>query len=137
MKKRKSYRDLIQISDFYDRFEYLNLEGSVGEATFGFERYLNQTFYRSDEWKNCRNDIIIRDNGMDLGLDGYPISGRILVHHIEPIFPEDIRNRSSKLLDHDNLVCVSLNTHEAIHYGDRSLLPEIFVERTPGDTTLW
>ncbi len=132
----KSYRELVRLDDFYDRFEYLKLGGIVGSETFGFERYLNQTFYFSKEWKRARREAIIRDNGCDIGVLDYPIGGRVYVHHINPVTPEDIYDKSDKLLDLDNLICVSHITHEAIHYGDQSLLPRL-TERKPGDTILW
>lgn len=137
----KSYEELIKIPTMQGRFDYLKLGGRVGEETFGFERYLNQTFYRSSRWKEARNRIIIRDEGFDMGLEGYPINGPIFVHHIQPILPEVMGSDSETfariLTDPSNLICVSRMTHQAIHYGDSSLLPKDYIERKPNDTTLW
>ena len=137
----KSYEELIKIPTLEGRFEYLKLNGHVGQETFGFERYLNQTFYRSQKWKEARNQILIRDEGFDMGLEGYPINGPIYVHHIQPILPEimgaDSITFARVLTDPSNLICVSRETHLAIHYGDSSLLPKDYKERRPGDTTLW
>ena len=133
-----SYSDLITLPTFTERSRYLKQSGIVGEETFGSHRYLNQAYYTSQEWKSVRNHVIIRDNGCDLGVEGYEIADRIYVHHINPITEEDILDRSPALFDTENLICVSFNTHQAIHYGDESLLPIIsFNERTPGDTKLW
>lgn len=132
----KTYRGLLEFDSLYDRFEYLRLDGRVGSETFGFDRYLNQAFYFSKEWRRARREAIVRDDGLDLGVEGYPIGGRVYVHHINPVTPEDLLEGSSKLVDLNNLICVSQITHEAIHYGDQSLLPKL-VEREPGDTTLW
>ena len=133
----RCYSELIELPTFLERFEYLKLGGKVGEETFGFDRYLNQTLYRSPEWKRFRRDMIIRDNGLDLACDGYEIVGKILVHHIEPITMEDIVRRHPKIFDPENVVCVSLNTHNAIHYGDESLLMTGPVIRTKYDTCPW
>lgn len=138
MKMIKTYSHLITLSSFRDRFEYLAIGGKVGAITFGSRRYLNQVLYTSDEWRKTRNDVIVRDNGCDLGLDGYDITERIYIHHLNPITIEDIEKRRSIIFDLDNLVCVSRKTHEAIHYGDPKLLAiPIFSERSPGDTRLW
>lgn len=137
----KSYAELKTLPTLEERFNYLKLHGTVGEETFGFERYLNQTFYRSREWKQARNRIIIRDEGCDMGLEDYPINGPIFIHHINPIMPEIMGTDSETLIriltDPNNLICVSRQTHQAIHYGDSSLLPKDYKERRPGDTTLW
>lgn len=133
-----SYSELITLPTFTERYRYLRKSGIVGEETFGSHRYLNQTLYRSPEWRRVRNDVIIRDNGCDLGMEGYEIRDRVYIHHINPITADDILNRSPVIFDMDNLICVSFNTHQAIHYGDESLLPIIsFTERMPGDTKLW
>lgn len=135
----RSYTELEHIHDFMERFEYLKLGGVVGIATFGFDRYLNQKFYTSEEWKRFRRDIIIRDNGCDLGIDDglHEIKTRIIIHHINPITPDDIAKRNLDImLNPDNVICVSNRTHEAIHYSDESLI-KIFEERKPGDTRLW
>lgn len=134
----KTYTELVTLSSFLERYRYLRIGGAVGAETFGFERYLNQTLYRSAEWKRVRDLVILRDNGCDLGLNGHEIGGRILVHHLNPITAEDIRFRRRCVLDLDNLICVSHETHNAIHYGDeRLLLPSIFIERTKNDTCPW
>lgn len=133
----RTYSELIKIPTFLERFKYLKLNGSVGIDTFGFDRYLNQTFYRSYEWKRLRNDIIVRDMGCDLGLEGYDIFDKILVHHMNPIGPDDIIHRSDYLLDPEFLICTSKLTHDAIHYGDEQILYQDPVIRTPGDTCPW
>ena len=133
----RSYEGLIKITTFEERFEYLKLSGRIGETTFGSDRFLNQVFYNSPEWKRFRKAVIIRDNGCDLGVDGYEIYDRVIIHHINPITPEDIEERSSALMDMDNVICVSFNTHEAIHYGDASLLPKAPIERYPNDMCPW
>ena len=133
----RTYSELIRIPTFFERFEYLKLGGAVGVETFGYDRYLNQTLYRSYEWKRFRRDIIIRDNGCDLAVDDREIGGKILVHHIDPLLPKDITNRSSKIFDPENVICVSLDTHNAIHYGDAELLMGDPVIRTPNDTCPW
>ena len=133
----RSYYALIQIPNYLDRFNYLKLRGSVGKETFGFDRYLNQALYRSPEWKRFRRDMILRDNGCDLACEGYEIGGKRLLHHINPITIEDIMSRSSSIFDPNNVICVSMNTHNAIHYGDESLLVVGPIERTPYDTCPW
>ena len=133
----RTYSELIKIQTFLERFKYLKLNGSVGVDTFGFDRYLNQTFYRSYEWKRLRNDVIVRDMGCDLGLEGYDIFDKILVHHMNPIGPDDIIHRSDYLLDPEFLICTSKLTHDAIHYGDEQILYQDPVIRTPGDTCPW
>ena len=133
----RTYSELIKIPTFLERFKYLKLNGSVGVDTFGFDRYLNQTFYRSYEWKRLRNDVIVRDIGCDLGLEGYDIFDKILVHHMNPIGPDDIIHRSDYLLDPEFLICTSKLTHDAIHYGDEQILYQDPVIRTPGDTCPW
>lgn len=135
---KKRYSELILLPTFKERFEYLKLDGKVGEDTFGWDRYLNQTFYRSAQWRHIRDQVIVRDNGCDMGLEGYPIHGKILIHHINPITADDISHSDEEvLIDLDNLVCVSLATHNAIHYGDESLIPQDPVVRKPGDTCPW
>lgn len=133
----RTYSELIKIPTFKDRFEYLRLDGKVGEETFGFDRYLNQIFYKSPEWKAVRDFVIIRDQGCDLAMEGHEIFGRILVHHMNPIRIEDIVNRSKYLLDPEYLICTIKNTHDAIHYGDGSLLITGPIERTKNDTCPW
>ena len=133
----RTYSELITIPTFEERFEYLQLKGSVGKDTFGYDRYLNQVLYRSPEWKRLRNQIIIRDDGCDLACDGYDIYGKVLIHHLNPITVEDVLTRSRKVFDPDNLVCVSHSTHNAIHYGDVDLLVTGPIIRTKNDTCPW
>ena len=133
----RTYSELITIPTFEERFEYLQLKGSVGKDTFGYDRYLNQVLYRSHEWKRLRNKIIIRDDGCDLACDGYDVYGKVLIHHLNPITVEDVLARSRKVFDPDNLVCVSHNTHNAIHYGDVDLLVTGPIIRTKNDTCPW
>ena len=133
----RTYSELITIPTFEERFEYLQLKGSVGKDTFGYDRYLNQVLYRSPEWKRLRNQIIIRDDGCDLACDGYDIHSKVLIHHLNPITVEDVLARSRKVFDPDNLVCVSHNTHNAIHYGDVDLLITGPIIRTKNDTCPW
>ena len=135
----KCYNDLLGMDTFEERLEYLMLKGSVGKETFGFDRYLNQKFYASAEWKRFRRDMILRDNGCDLGVDDgwHDIHGRILLHHINPIIPKDFRENNLRvLMDPNNVICVSHRTHEAIHYGFKPDIYEI-VERKPNDTIPW
>ena len=133
----KTYSELSIFDSFEDRFQYLRLDGIVGEETFGFDRYLNQILYQSKEWKRCRRDIIIRDNGCDLGCEGFEVHGRILIHHINPITVDDIVNRNPKVFDQENLILTSHNTHQAIHYGNEDLLIRAPVERSKNDTCPW
>lgn len=133
----KTYSELITIPTFEERFQYLQLKGSVGKDTFGYDRYLNQVLYSSPEWKRLRNQIIIRDGACDLACEGYDIHGRILIHHLNPITVDDVLARSRKVFDPDNLVCVTHNTHNAIHYGDANLLVTGPIIRTKNDTCPW
>ena len=133
----KSYSELMLLKTFEERYEYLRLDGIIGEYTFGSHRYLNQKFYNTPEWRKFRNEIIVRDNGCDMGLAGYDIYGRIHVHHINPITIDEVVNNTPSLFDPENVVCVSLGTHNAIHYGDESLLFVELVERKPNDTRPW
>lgn len=138
MKFIRTYSELIQIPTFKERFRYLKLSGSIGEATFGYDRYLNQNFYRSNEWKTVRNNIIVRDMGCDMALEGYEIGGKIFIHHINPINVDDIVNVTEHLMNPEFLVCVSQETHNAIHFGDESILrSKVLVERRPNDTCPW
>lgn len=137
MRRNRCYSDLRRITSFEDRFEYLNLQGVVGESTFGFDRWLNQQFYRSRDWRRIRNHVIMRDLGCDLGVPGYEIHTGLLVHHMNPISADDVRHGEEALLDAEYLVLTSLGTHNAIHYGDRELLPRGLTKREPGDTNLW
>lgn len=133
----KRYSELIQLETFEERFQYLKIGGTVGQATFGYERYLNQLLYNSDEWKRIRREVIIRDNGCDLGCDGYTLHGKILVHHMNPITIDDIKERNPRVFDLENLICTSHNTHNAIHYGDEHLLIKAPIERTKNDMCPW
>jgi hypothetical protein len=135
----KTYSELMQLPTFEERFNYLKMNGVVSEPTFGWERYLNQRLYNGDpKWFSIRNDVIIRENGCDLGIPDRQIYGRIIVHHINPISPEQLRNRDPIIFDMNNLISVSHATHNAIHYGDIALLENrLVVERKPNDTKLW
>lgn len=135
--KIKTYSELIQLPTFEERFEYLKLDGVVGEDTFGFDRYLNQVFYRSKRWQRIRDEVIIRDNGCDLGVLGYEIYDRILIHHMNPLSVEDIENESEFLLNPEYLISTTHNTHNAIHYGNKDLLFGAPIERAPFDTCPW
>lgn len=138
MKMRKSYSELIRIPSYEERYEYLKLGGSVGELTFNGHRYLNQKFYSSDpEWQRIKRQVIIRDNGCDMAHEDYIIGGRVIIHHLNPITIEDLISRDPSIFDLENLVCVSQNTHNAIHYGDISLLALPPVERMAFDTCPW
>lgn len=133
----KSYRNLILLPTILDRFEYLRVKANVGDSTFGFDRFINQDFYQSREWRQVRMKVIARDEGCDLGVPEYPIGGKVIIHHINPITAEDIENASDLLFDMDNLICVSESTHNAIHFGDETLLPAEPIIRMPGDTCPW
>lgn len=133
----RCYTDLIQLPTFKERYEYLRLGGIVGRDTFGFDRYLNQKFYRSPEWKQIRRDVIIRDEGRDLAMEGYELQDNIFVHHMNPMVPDDLINVPDWILNPEYLVCVSKKTHDAIHFGDASILPQLPIERTPNDTCPW
>jgi hypothetical protein len=133
----KTYSELIRIPTFEERYHYLRLNGAVGEQTFGFDRYLNQVFYRTREWLSTRDRVITRDNGCDLGIEGREIYGEILVHHLNPITLKDIETRSPILFDPENLICTTLKTHNAIHYGDEDLLLILPPERKKNDTCPW
>jgi hypothetical protein len=133
----RTYRELIHINDFFKRFEYLKLDNQVGSITFDNNRWVNQQFYKSYEWKKLRSEIIIRDNGCDLAFDDRPINGDILIHHINPLTLDDFITCSDCLMDPDNLICVSLRTHNAIHYGSSDLLDKDPIIRKLNDTKLW
>lgn len=137
MAMTRTYSELIRLGTFQERYEYLKLDGTIAEITFGSRRYLNQIFYQTPEWRTARRKAIARDLGNDLGCEGWPIHGRIYVHHMNPITVEDILSRSDMLFDPENLISCSDMTHRAITYGDRNLLPKGFSERRPGDTRLW
>ena len=133
----KTYSELILLPTFEERFKYLQLNGRVGDDTFGFDRYINQNFYKSAEWKRIRDQIIIRDNGCDLALEGYEIYGRILIHHMNPITVKDVELSTEYLMNPEYLICVTHNTHNAIHYGDEKLLMKDPVVRIKNDTCPW
>ena len=133
----KTYSELITLPTFLDRYHYLKLNGQVGKDTFGFDRYLNQIFYQSKEWRSTRDYVIARDNGCDLGIAGHEIYGKILIHHINPITADDILKRRDFLLNPEYLICTIKNTHDAIHYSDESLLITDPVERSKNDTCPW
>lgn len=137
MTKIRCYSDLRRIDDYKARFEYLQLHSQVGLATFGFERYLNQRFYTSAQWKHTRNQVIARDYGRDLGIEGREIFDRVIIHHMNPMSVDQVTDADERILDPEYLVCVTHQTHNAIHYGDASLLAKPFVARRPGDTKLW
>lgn len=133
----RSYTDLSKIDSYKERYRYLKLSGEVGKETFGWDRYLNQKFYSSAEWKKVRDMVIIRDDGCDMGLKDYPIKGKVMIHHMNPITEKDIYLKKDYILDPEYLVCVSYDTHNAIHYGDESLLASDPVMRKPNDTCPW
>lgn len=135
--KTRCYSDLRHLTTFDDRFDYLELRGVVGERTFGFDRWINQKFYTSSEWRWVRQQVILRDEGCDLGILGYEIESQLLIHHMNPVSAEDIKAHAEWILDPEYLITCTKATHNAIHYGDRSLLPRPPVERRPGDTRLW
>lgn len=137
MTRIRTYTELRRLTTFEERFDYLMLGGNVGRETFGFDRYLNQAFYRSTEWKSARNAIIVRDAGCDLGITGYEIHDRLYIHHINPIVADEIIEGDPSLLDPEYLITTTHATHNAIHYGDKNSLPRPLVERKPGDTKLW
>lgn len=138
MKKIKCYSELKNFKTYDERFKYLQIGGRIGIESFGYDRYLNQAFYRCPDWKDIRNQVIIRDNGCDLGLDGYPISGRVIIHHMNVITIDDVLNYNSDIFNPEYLICVSHQTHNAIHYGDETY-PDKFkvIERRPNDTIPW
>lgn len=133
----RTYRELRQFNTFEERYRYLSIGGVVGRSTFGFDRWINQQFYTSRDWRRTRQDVIARDLGCDLGIEGYEIYSDILVHHINPITAEDITRGVRSLLNPDQLITTTKRTHNAIHYGAEDLPPREFVERRAGDTKLW
>jgi len=133
----KTHRELLRFKTFEERYNYLRLSSSIGQPTFGYDRYLNQMLYGSQKWKRTRDNIIIRDDGCDLGDGDYRIHGRIIVHHMNPITIEDVEEDRDVVYDPDSLICTTHNTHNAIHYGDASLLPQLPNERRPNDTCPW
>jgi hypothetical protein len=137
MTKVRSYSELRRLNTFEERFEYLKLNGAVGQSTFGFDRYINQQFYTSYEWKRARRTVILRDNGCDLGILGYEINRSLLIHHINPMNPEDIIHGEEWIFDPEFLITTTPNTHNAIHFGNETLLPKVVIARLPNDTKLW
>ena len=133
----RTFSKLQSFSTFEARYKYLKLSGSVGRDVFGEDRYLNQLFYRSKDWRKIRDHVIVRDRGLDLGCDGYEIPGKILVHHMNPMTIDDVLHSSQEILDPEFLISTSSKTHLAIHYGDKKFLPRLSFERKPGDTKLW
>ena len=133
----RTYSELSMLTSFKDRFRYLKLDGAVGEATFGFDRYLNQLFYRSQQWRKIRDEVIVRDCGCDLGIEGYEIYKYAMIHHMNPITAKDIQDESDYLLNPEYLITTTQRTHNAIHYGDEDLLLTMPVERTKNDTCPW
>lgn len=133
----RTYKELSRLKTFEERFEYLKLNGTIGSDTFGFDRYLNQKFYGSKEWRTIRNEVIVRDNGCDLGIPGREIYNKIIIHHMNPICIDDIVSASRFLLNPEFMICVSHETHNAIHYGDANLLAKEPIERTLNDTCPW
>lgn len=133
----RSYSELVKLPRFIDRYRYLKLNGTIGDKTFGYDRYLNQILYQSSEWRRFRRNIVIRDNGCDLATPGYEIQGKILIHHINPIALRDIEQRDPKVFDSENVISTSLLTHNAIHYGDERILITEPIERRPNDTCPW
>lgn len=137
MTRVRRYSELSQLETFEERYEYLKLDGVVGASTFGFDRWVNQQFYRSWEWRRVRDEVIVRDNGCDLGIEGYELYSNLLIHHMNPVTIDDIRDGAQWILDPNFLITTSKRTHNAIHYGDATLLPKDPVIRRSGDTTLW
>lgn len=133
----KTFTEMNRFNTFEERFEYLRLRGAVGRSTFGFDRYINQQFYRSREWKQARDFVIVRDNGCDLGFPGYEIGGALLIHHINPMTVDDVVHAEDWIFNPEYLITTTHNTHNAIHYSDASLLPKVVIARQSGDTKLW
>ena len=133
----RTYRELIRLKTFEERYEYLRIGGLIGESTFGFERYLNQALYTSKRWRDLRNQIIVRDNGCDLAIEGRDIYDKIIIHHMNPLTREQLHDPDDAIFDPDQLICVSNLTHNAIHYGDAALLQKEYIPRRPNDTCPW
>ena len=133
----RTYSELRRFDDFQERYQYLKLRGDVGTSTFGFDRYINQQFYTSREWRQVRSYVISRDEGCDLGIEGYEIYSKLLIHHMNPLKPDDISHGEPNILDPEFLITTTHQTHNAIHYGDARLLPRVLTERRSGDTKLW
>lgn len=135
--KIRTYSELRRLQSFEERFDYLVLRGEVGEATFGFDRWINQRFYQSRQWQQARDLVIVRDNACDLGVPGYEIYARLMVHHMNPVTAQALAHGEEWILDPEYLITTTHRTHNAIHYGDDSLIPKLLIERRPGDTKLW
>ena len=135
--KIRCYKELSRLKTFEERYDYLKLSGVVGESTFGYDRYLNQILYNSPRWRKVRDIVIVRDNGCDLGVEGYEINDKIIIHHMNPITVEDIEEENDDIFNPEFLISSSDRTHKAIHYGDKNLLPQLPIERRPGDTCPW
>ena len=133
----RTYSEMVEFDNIEDRYTYLRLRGRVGNPTFAHERWMNQRFYRSTEWRNIRNFVIARDEGCDLGVEGFEIYDQPYIHHMNPMAAEDLKRGSTDILNPEYLITVSMRTHNAIHYGDKSLLPPVPIVRRPGDTKLW
>lgn len=133
----RTYSELLELETLLERYEYLALRGVVGSETFGFDRWINQQFYTSTQWRNLRRDIIVRDRSCDLGVEGYDIHGRVIIHHMNPLRQEDIVHGTRNALDPEFLICTTHETHNAIHFGDANLLAKPHIPRSPGDTKLW
>ena len=133
----RSYTELIELESFDDRFQYLMLRGVVGHPTFGYDRWINQKFYTSREWRQVRNHVIVRDNGCDLAVPGFDIHTKLIIHHMNPMEVTDIRHGNDAIFDPEFLITTTLRTHNAIHFGDERQLPRPFVARSEGDTNLW
>lgn len=133
----RTYSELARLLTYKERFDYLRLHGHVGAETFGFDRYINQGFYTSREWRQLRHAVIARDVGRDLGIEGYEIHSQLVVHHMNPITVEAVKDGDPRILNPDFLITTTLDTHNAIHYGNESLLPKLVTERKPGDTKMW
>lgn len=137
MTRIRTYSELETLSTFAERYDYLSLSSTIGAATFGFDRWINQRFYTSREWKSVRDLVIVRDNGCDLGIPGFEIHEQVLVHHINPITAEEITHSNQRIIDPEYLITTCFETHNAIHFGVESKVPRVVVERQPGDTDLW
>jgi len=135
--KIRTFSELSRLRTFEERYQYLRLTGTVGESTFGFDRYLNQIFYGSKRWRRTRDGIIVRDNSCDLGMRGYEIYGQVYIHHLNPISMDEVEDDDDSLYEPELLICTSYNTHLAIHFGSESLLPQLPIERRPNDTCPW
>jgi hypothetical protein len=135
--KLKTYSELIRRTSFEERYDYLRIGGAIGIATFGSSRYLNQSFYTSYQWRRIRDEVILRDNGCDLGMSGYQIFDKVVIHHMNPVTEDDLYEMSPFLIDPEFLICVSPRTHNAIHYGDAQLLPALPIVRSRNDTSPW